>query len=187
MGAILAASLIGQLEFKNNAWKQVHVLPISLATIFFSKLLVVLVMMAQFFILFNIGIYLSAILPVLLWPGLAYPPAPIPYARFLGQDLLFFVDCLPIIAGQYLISLRFRHFLVPVGVGFMVWVGALASLSWKFGFAVPYTYPMLTYLKDNGGGKAVIPPVNFHLWAAGYFLLFLFAGFILFLTRREKG
>ena len=187
MGAILAASLIGQIEFKNNAWKQVHALPISLTAIFFSKFAVVLVMMAQFFVLFNIAIYLSALVPFLLVSGLSYPPTPIPYARFLGQDLLFFVDCLPIVACQYLISLRFRNFLIPVGVGFMVWVGALASLSWKFGFVVPYTYPMLTYLKDNGSGKAVIPAVNVHLWAAGYFIVFTSAGLVLFLTKREKG
>lgn len=187
MGAILAASLMAQLEFKNSAWKQVHVLPLSLTTIFFSKFCVVLVMMAQFFVLFNLAIYLSALVPVLLVPGLTYPPAPLPYGRFLRQDLLYFVDSLPIVASQYLISLRFRNFLIPVGVGFMVWVGALASLSWKFGFVVPYTYPMLTYLKNSGGGKAVIPPVNLHLWAIGYFLFFTSVGFMLFVSKREKG
>ena len=36
---------------------------------------------------------------------------------FLKEDALYFIDCLPIVALQYLISLRFKNFLVPVGAG----------------------------------------------------------------------
>ena len=74
--------------------------------------------------------------------------------------MLYFIDCLPIVAAQFLISLRFKNFLVPVGVGFLAWVGALASLPWKFGYLIPYTYCMLNYVKDHPGGKAVIPSVD---------------------------
>ncbi|HEY1769909.1 MAG TPA: ABC transporter permease [Chthoniobacterales bacterium] len=187
MGAILASSLVAQLEFKNNAWKQVHALPLSLPTIFFAKLAVILIMMAQFFVLFNLAVYGSALIPFLVVSGVPFPQDPIPYSRFLIQDLLFYIDCLPIVAAQYLISLQFRNFLVPVGVGFMAWVGALASLSWRFGFIIPYSYPILEYLKTSGSHKAVIPTENFHIWAAGYFILFTVAGLALFATKKEKG
>src|SRR5450432_3168395 len=66
---ILAASLITQIEYKNNTWKQLHSLPLSFTTIFFSKLAVIIVMVLQFFIWFNIGIYLSALIPYLLVSG----------------------------------------------------------------------------------------------------------------------
>jgi lantibiotic transport system permease protein len=187
MGAILATSLITQIEYKNNAWKQVHALPLSLTTIFFSKLAVILAMMVQFFVLFNLGIYLSAALPYLLVGTVPYPDRAIPYLHFLKENLLYFVDCLPIVALQYLISLRFKNFLVPIGVGFLAWVGALASLSWKFGFVIPYTYCMLNYLKDDPTGKAVIPSVDIHSLAIGYFLLFTVLGYCLFVTKTEKG
>ncbi len=187
MGAILATSLITQLEFKNNAWKQVHALPISLATIYFSKLAVVILMMAEFFVLFNIAIYLSAIVPYALVSGVPYPTTPIPYWEFLNEDLLYFVDCLPIVAAQYMISLRFKNFLVPIGVGFLAWVGALASLPWKFGFVIPYSYCILNYLKDDTRGKAAIPIVDIHVMAIGYFFLFTAIGFCLFVTKKAKG
>jgi lantibiotic transport system permease protein len=187
MAAILATSLITQIEFKNNAWKQVHALPIGLATIFFSKLAVVLLMMVQFLIMFTIAIYLSALVPYLLVSGVPYPKHAIPYLHFLREALLYFVDSLPIVAAQYLISLRFKNFLVPVGVGFVAWVAALAALRWKFGFLVPYTYCMFNYLKDEPVTKAVMPTVNFHWFAAGYFILFTVMGFGLFVTKREKG
>ena len=187
MGAILATSLVTQIEFRNNAWKQVHTLPLSLATIFFSKLAVVLLMLAQFFALFNLAIYLSAVVPHLLVSGVAYPQAPIPWPAFLKDDMLYFVDCLPIVAAQYMISLRFSNFLVPVGTGFLAWVGALAALSWKFGFAIPYIYCMLNYLKDDPNGKTAMPPVDIHAMALGYFILFTIAGYWLFVTKPQKG
>ena len=187
IGAILAASLIAQIEFKNNAWKQVHALPLSRATIYFTKLSIVLVMMLQFFLLFNVAIYLSAVVPYLLASGVPYPPAPLPWVRFLREDALYFIDCLPIVAAQYLISLRYRNFLVSIGAGFLIWVGALGALPWKFGCVVPYIYPMLNYLKNNGTGKAAIPLVDIHLCSLGYFLLFTFLGLWLFVGQREKG
>src|SRR4051812_12892366 len=45
MGVILATSLITQLEFKNNTWKQLHTTPQSLTTIFITKLGVIITMM----------------------------------------------------------------------------------------------------------------------------------------------
>ena len=187
MAAILATSLITQIEFKNNAWKQVHALPIGPATIFFSKLAVVLLMLAQFLVVFNAAIYLSGVVPYLLVSGVPFPKNPIPFAHFLREDLLYFVDILPMVAAQYLISLRFKNFLVPVGAGFVAWVLALGVLRWKFGYLVPYTYCMFNYLKNEPVTKAVMPSVNFHWFAAGYFVVFTVLGFVLFVTKREKG
>src|SRR5258708_22971652 len=91
----------------------------SSATIFLSKFAVIVLMMAQFFILFNIGIYLSALVPYLLIGGLPYPSAPLPLRFFFGKNILYFVDCLPMVAAQYLLSLSFKNFVVPIGIGFL--------------------------------------------------------------------
>ena len=187
LGAILSTSLIAQIEYKNNTWKQLHTLPLTYTTIFFSKLAIILVLMLQFFVLFNIGIYLAAVVPYLLVSGTPYPAQPLPYAFFLNENLLYFVDLLPIVALQYLIALRFKNFLVPVGLGFLFWVGALAGLSWKFGYVVPYTYPMYNYLKDAEKTRAVIPDVNIHLLAAGFFIVITAMSYVLYLTKKEKG
>lgn len=187
LGAILITSLLAQMEFKNNAWKQVHTSPLSLSDIFFSKLTIGLLLLVEFVLLFNIAIYVSGVLPSLAVRGVPYPSAAIPLSRFLKQDLSFLLACLPIVTGQYLISLRFRNFLVPVGIGFMAWVGALAALPWKYGYLIPYSYTILRYLTVSGTKKAFIPAADIHLWAAGYSLLFVSAGFILFATKRQKG
>lgn len=187
LGVILSASLITQIEYKNNTWKQLHTLPLNLTTIFFSKLAVIIVMMFQFFILFNIGMYLSAVVPYLLVSGAPYPKDPFPAMFFLKENMFFFIDCLPIIALQYLISLRYKNFLVPVGIGFMFWIGALSSLSWSYGYVIPYTYCMFNYLKDGAGGKAVIPSVDIHWLAIGYFVAITIVSYVLYITKKEKG
>lgn len=187
LGVILIASLITQLEYRNNTWKQLHALPLSFTTIFFSKLAIIVVMVVSYLVLFNVGIYLSAIIPYLVVGEISYPKLQEPFRYFLQQDLYYFVDCLPIIALQYLISLRYRNFLVPVGVGFLLWVGALASLSWKYGYLVPYTYDMYTYLKSGVVNKAVMPEVNIHWMAVGYFVLFTVVSYVLYVNKKEKG
>jgi lantibiotic transport system permease protein len=187
MGAVLATSLIVQIEYRNNAWKQLHALPLGLATIYFSKLAIVVLMLVQFLVLFNLGIWLSAAVPAWLLPGVAMPAAPIPFASFLLADLRFFIGCLPIVALQYLLSLRFRNFMMPVGIGFMLWVGSLAALSSRWGVLSPYAYTMLEYLKDEPNGKLPAPMFDIHGLAMGYSVLFVALGYALFALRRQKG
>ena len=187
MGVVFATSLITQLEYKNNTWKQLHTLPLNLTTIFFSKLTVIIVMMLQFFILFNAGIYLSALIPYLLVKGVPYPNAPVPYMAFLKENALFFIDCLPIIALQYLVSLKYKNFIVPLGFGFLLWIAAIGSLSWKYSYLIPYTYTMFNYLKGQVHGRAVTPALSIHLLAIGYFVLFTIISYILYITKKEKG
>jgi hypothetical protein len=187
VGVILATSLITQLEYKNNTWKQLHTLPLNLTTVFFSKLLLLMVMVLQFFILFNIGIYLSALIPWLLVNGVPYPKAPIPFAAILKEDGFYFIDCLPIIALQYLISLQFKNFLVPVGIGFGLWIASLGALSWKFGYLIPYTYCPLNFLKAQNGGRVATPGINIHLMAVIYFTVISTVSYIMYLTKKEKG
>ncbi len=187
MAAILMTGLIGQLEFKNNGWKQVHTLPLGRSTLFFAKLAVILVLMALFLLLFDVGIYLSAIVPWLILHAFAYPQAPLPLDAFSQQTMLYFVDCLPIVAAQYLLSLHFRNFLVPIGTGFMAWVAALAALSWKFGYLVPYAYTLFDYLQGSANARVAAPLIDVHLLAAAYALAFVVGGYVLFIARRQKG
>lgn len=186
LGVILTTTLITQIEYKNNTWKQLHTLPLTFTTIFVSKLAVILVLMFCFFALFNIGIYLSALIPSLLLSRVSYPNDPIPYKYFLDQNLKYFIDCLPIVALQYLISLKYRNFLVPVGIGFLLWVGALASLTWQYGYVIPYTYSMFTYLDSGVVSKAIKPDVNVQLFATCYFVGITIISYLLYVYKIEK-
>ena len=186
MGVILATSLITQLEFKNNTWKQLHTTPQRLTTIFFAKLAVIVIMMLQFFILFNIGIYLAGTVPSIFFRNAPYPGEAIPFMAVLRANSRFFLDCLPIIGLQYFISLQFRNFLVPVGAGLAMYTASMIALSWKYGYIVPYAYCALNlnFMKNK---SAINPATNIHIWATAYFVVFSILSYIFYINKKEKG
>jgi hypothetical protein len=187
MAAILVTSLIVQIEYRNNAWKQVHTLPLGLTTIYFSKLAVVLVMMTEFILLFDVAVYVSAMLPAALLRDVSYPLAHLPFRDFAADTGRYWLASLPIVVAQYVLSLRFRNFLVAVGIGFMTWVGALAALSWKGGYILPYIYTMLDYLRDDPKTRITLPTSQLNSWAIGYTLCFTLIGYLIFVSKQQKG
>lgn len=187
MTAILAASLITQIEFRSNAWKQVHALPMTRTVLFLSKLAVIMVMLAQFLAMFVVALYLSAMLPVALVPGVAVPQGSL-FALPLVRDMaMYFLYCLPIAGAQYAIALRFGNVFVPIGIGFMAWVGALAAVSSQYAIWWPYAYTTVQYIKDTPKGIAFAAHTELPWLALLSFLLVTAAGYWAFVTKKEKG
>ncbi len=184
MGVILCTSLITQLEYRNNAWKLVHTLPQPYSVTFFSKLVVIMVMMVQFFVLFNIGIYLGALLPAIVFKEVPFPADVYPLFTFIKINAFYYVDCLPIIALQYLVSLRFKNFMVPLGIGLGLVVACTFAVSWKYGYIVPYTYTLLHFMSMGDGVKL---GANIHLLAGLYFVVITATSYILYRTKKEIG
>lgn len=187
-GIILAAGLITQIEYKNNTWKQLHATPQKFTTIFLAKFLVILVMLVEVFVLFNVGMYLSAVIPAMLFSNIPYPTATIPYIYFLKANINFFLDCLPILALQYSLSLQFRNFLVPIGTGFVLWFLGVGMLPWNHSYIFPYIHGTIDFLVSSGQyGNRKIPPINIQLLAVIYFVIFTIASYVLYVTKKEKG
>lgn len=186
IGIILAVGLITQIEYKNNAWKQVHTTPQRYPSIFFAKFLVLLVMTIEVFILFNIGVYLAAIIPSLVFSSVPMPTAAMPFAGFLYGNLNFFVECLPILALQYLISLQYKNFLVPIGIGIAIWILGIGMMSWEYSFIFPHSQIGLDFLISSGNLRRELP-VDLPLLSAAYFVVFTIASYVLYVTKKEKG
>ena len=184
MGVIMSTSLITQMEFRNNTWKQMHTVPQSFTTLFMAKLTVITVMMMQFFILFNIGVFLTAIIPALVFGDVDFPTQPYPWIFFLKENAKFMIDCLPIIALQYLLGLRFKNFLVPIGIGILIWIFSIASLNWEYSYLVPYSYGIRDFFASSQPNSTTI---NTQAWAIGYFVFFILAGYIMYIRKKEKG
>ena len=184
MGIVLAVSLITQLEFKNNTWKQLHAAPVSFANIYFSKLLVIITMLAQLFVLFNIGIYISAVIPSFFNSQIPFPYYALDVRFLLIENATYFLLCLPIVALQYMISLQFKNFLIPIGAGLAFSVGGLMAFSWEYVFTIPYSYTGLHYLH---GKSEMVPAQNILVFSAAYFALFTMMGFWLYNSKKEKG
>jgi hypothetical protein len=183
MGIVLVTSLITQLEFRNNTWKQLCTTPQSDTVIFFVKLAVILVMLLEFFVLFNFGIWISGVIPSLFFKSVSGPAESLPLGRFLAADGRFLLNCLPIVSLQYLLSLRFRNFLLPLGAGLGLYVASMVAVHWRYGYTIPYTYCAFNFYDRPASVKGI----NTDYWAAGYTVGFMVLAYIIYITRNEKG
>ncbi len=182
-GVILVTSLITQNEFRNNTWKQVHTTPQSFTTVYFAKLAVIITMLVQFFVLFNIGMYLVGVVPGMFYADIPYPVQPFPWETFLRYSAGFFICCLPIIAMQYLLSLKFQNFLLPLGAGIALFIASMIGLNWEHGYTLPYSYSGMKFISMQTG---MAPAANIKAWAIGYFIALTLVGYILYIQKKEK-
>ena len=184
---ILAASLITQIEYRNNTWKQLHASPQPLATIFLAKLVIILAMVVRLILWFELGIFLTGMIPVLLFRGVRLPPGTIPFGLFFRRDLDYFIDALPIAAIQYLLALRFRNFMVPVGVGMALWIAAIGGLSWQYNYLIPYAYVAIDYTTTIKSQVSHALPASTQTIAACVFVGFTLAAYVLYVTKNDRG
>lgn len=180
MGVMLAASLIAQVEFRNNTWKQLNVTPQKYSTIYAAKLSVLLLMTFKFFLFFNIGVIISAVIPSLVLDH-RFPDQPIPWNHILKENSYYLLSCIPIVILQYIISFRIKNFIAPLGIGLGGIVITLIALKWKYVYLSPYSYSVL-YLRDGDLATGIITT-----YAVLYFLLFTAIGYGIYVFQKIKG
>lgn len=183
MTIILFASLITQLEYKNNTWKQVHTTPQSFSMVFFTKLTAIILMVFQFFLFFNIAIIAVGYLSTLIVDGVL-PKEHLPVWIVLKSNAKIFITILPLVAVQYLISLRFKNFLVPVGIGLLMLVAALILANlWKYAYLLPAAFCVMNVIPT---AQANVPG-NYYSTAGVYFVIITVLNYLLYINRSEKG
>ena len=186
MGVIVLTALLAQIEHRNNTWKQVSVLPVSEAMLYVAKLLVAAILVAQLLLLFVAAGTLGALLPAWLFADVPMP-ADISYAAALLDAVRYFFYALPILAAQFALSLRFANVMVPVGAGFLAWVAALALLSWKYAYLLPYAQGIQHYMALQPKAKVVVDTGLLQNTSLLLFALFTLVGMSQFALRRAKG
>ena len=186
MAIMLVASLITQIEYRNNAWKQVHATPQPLTTIFTAKLAVILLLIVQLIAFFNIALYLAGILPALIFRTVDAPASPLPFEHFLKRDLAFMIDVLPIVALQYLLALRLKSFVAPLGIGMALWILSVGTVRWKYNYLIPYSYAGIDYLTIEYR-RVLILPAQLQVIAVSWFVAITGTAYVLYAWRSDRG
>jgi lantibiotic transport system permease protein len=185
MFIILTCSLITQIEYKNNSWKQVFASPQTIGEIFFSKFLTIHFMILFCFLLFNLFMILSAIIANTLNKGYSFFSHSIDWIALAKMNFKTYISILAISAIQYWLSLRFKNFIAPIGIGLAILITALVILNWEHIYKVPYAYPLLTF-QSIQGKKAHL--LQNHEWnSIGYFIFFTALAFADMKYRKERG
>jgi len=187
MFAILICSMILQIEFKNNTWKQVFASPQSLVNIFFSKYITILLMIIFLFIMFNFFMFGNAILANLIYKGYSFLDSSVPWMSLAKMNLKTFIALLGIISFQYWLSMRYKNFIVPIGIGLALLITSLIIMSWEHIYKMPYAYPILTMQSIGGGALKGKLLLNHELNSIGYFIFFTVLAFLDMKYRKERG
>jgi hypothetical protein len=195
---VFIAYSVNSIEHKADTWKSLFSLPISKLSVYAAKyfyafFLVFLCLLL--FVLFTLGFgnLLGALKPALK------------FSEYNAAGLLtkvyfkLFLSSLGILSIQFLLSLLFRDFLKPMGIGFICTItGAiLAGNGWKYAYLFPYSHPMMAIktMEDglkNRPGPGGMPQITIDLFTKEIFvslaiaIIIFVAGYVIVLKKSVK-
>lgn len=184
LGVILVTSLITQIEVKNNSWKQLHATPQSFTQVYFSKLVLIMLMLTQFFVIYIIGFYCSMMIPAVFVKGIPFPTATFPIKWIVTEMLKYYFLCLPIVLLQYAMGLLFKNFMVQLGVGIGLFIAMLIGLHWKHGYSIPYIYASYYFINRNNTNNPYLHLI--HWYSLSYTVVFLLGGYLSYVYKKDK-
>jgi lantibiotic transport system permease protein len=184
---VFIAYSVNSIEHKAETWKSLFSLPISKLSVYSAKYFYAFFLVflcLTLFVLFTLGF--GNLLGVLK-PQLKFSEYHV--ASLLTQVYFkLFLSSLGILSIQFLLSLLFRDFLKPMGIGFVCTITGviLAGNGWKYAYLFPYSHPMLAISTmeqgvRNSRGHGAIPQITIDLftreiWVSLAIALVIFIG-----------
>ena len=141
---VFIAYSVNSIEHKADTWKTLFSLPISKLSVYSAKYLYALFLLflcLALFLLLTLGCgnLLGTIKPQLKFHDYSI--------SYLLTEVYFklFLSALGILSIQFILSLLFRDFLKPMGIGFAATIAGviMASAGWQYAPWFPYAHPML--------------------------------------------
>ncbi|MGC4036656.1 MAG: ABC transporter permease [Chitinophagaceae bacterium] len=185
MFVILTCSLVTQIEYKNNTWKQVFASPQSLGNIFFSKLFIIHCVILFCYLLFNLYLLGTGVLTNLLNRDYSFFSKPVHWEMLLRMNFKSYISILGIASIQYWLSLRFKNFIASIGIGLALLITGLILMDWEQIYKVPYAFPLLTF---NAVLRQRHLLIENHEWnSIAWFIACTTLAFFDLKYRKEKG
>ena len=185
MFIVIVCTLLPQIEYRNNAWKQVFASPQTMADIFVAKFIHVQVLILLFLLSFNAFMFLISVATHFIDPSLDLLHQPLSWKAIGTFNANAYLAIAAISAIQFWVGLRFKNFLVPIAIGFALWLsGNMLLLEFNNSHAnlFPYAYPAFSIFPKYKSQLAGI-----QLSSILYAAVFLVIGYVDFRRRRIKG
>lgn len=154
---------LARLENANNGWKQYLSLPVERGKIYGAKFI-----LGCGLILLNILVLILGLVGAGKIIGVS---GAIPL-KVLLQPLATFVAAMPIMVLLYVLSLKFSHLALPLGVGIGLSLPAMVVANTKYWLIYPWTYPIMAAL---GGDFDVFSKGSMVYLISLVLLIFIFA------------
>lgn len=185
MFIMLVSTLLPQIEYRNNTWKQVLTSPQSKGRIFVTKFISIQLLIVLFVVTNKLCMFVAAVILHFKDPSLNLLNQPIQGYEILLTVINAYLAMLAICAIQFWMGLRFRNFIAPIGIGLALWFGGsilLLSLNSEFAIYFPYSYHVYASFPQF---RSQLNTVEWY--SLGYAAIFLVIGFLDFKRRRMNG
>lgn len=179
---VMICTLLPQIEYKNNAWKQVLASPQSKANVFVAKFVSINLLFLVFLVANHFFMLLLAVAAHFIKPELRLLYQPFDFFSILKTASNCYVSLLAIAAIQFWIGLRSKNFIVPIAVGLALWfTGNFMVLKSNSIYAkyFPYSFHIYAAFPEYRAQSN-----NIGLTSFGYTATFLLLGFVDFKRRR---
>lgn len=179
---VLVCTLLPQIEYRNNTWKQVLAAPQTKANVFLAKFLNVNLLVLLFLVANLVFMALVVVLTHFVHPALNLLHQPFDANKLLVRTANAYVTMLALCAFQFWLGLRFRNFIIPIAVGLFLWItGMMMALEFKSSLldVFPYSLQIFPYAAEFQSKMTQVI-----LTSVGYAILFLLLGFLDFRNRK---
>lgn len=180
---ILVSTLLPQIEYKNNTWKQVLTAPQSKLHVFAAKFINIQMLIGVFLITNMLLMLLSAVLLHFLQPSLNVLNQPVNVNSMLMARVNIYIALLAMCCIQFWLGLRFKSFIIPIAIGIACWFAGTIFVMQDMGFAAYFPYSFHAY----GNFPKYDPTSNAVGWSSLVIaLIFLILGYLDFRRKSMK-
>ncbi|MDB5196728.1 MAG: hypothetical protein JWP88_1099 [Flaviaesturariibacter sp.] len=180
---MLVCTLLAQLEYRNNTWKQLYLSPQTLLNVFISKYLIVQLSLLFVFVLTLFLMIASLFAVDLFKTDLNLRDHQFNWKRFVVFYGRMYITVLAISAFQFWLGLRFKSFIIPIVIGIALFLAATMMMEdhpWVHDDKFPYLYPLRNCFPKNLSESTTV------LWGSlAYTAIFLVLGYLDFNRRRS--
>jgi lantibiotic transport system permease protein len=184
MFIILICTLLPQIEYKNNTWKQVLTSPQSKANVFISKYINVHLLILLFLLTNKLVMFLNVLVLHFRYPALNVLSQPLNTYDLIASVTDSYIALLAILSIQFWLGLRFKNFIVPIAIGIAAWfLGTILVFQLNSGLGVYFPYSFHVY-SNMPQYKHQVAAVQ---WTSVvYAIVFLILAYVDFVKREKK-
>lgn len=178
---ILICTLLPQIEYRNNTWKQVFVSPQIKFNVFLAKFLNINLLIILFLIANILFMMLVIVVTHFSIPALNVLNQPFDATRFFVRTVNTYIIMLALCTFQFWLGLRNRNFIIPISVGLVLWITGMIMIfeDSKFVNFFPYSFQSFPFVSK------LQPKITQVAWTSVvYAIIFLLFGFLDFRKRR---
>ncbi len=174
---ILLCTLLPQIEYKNNTWKQVLASPQPKADVYLAKFFNIQLLIFVFLVANQLLMFVAGIILHFIEPSLHVLNQPINTHDAVMSKVNSYTALLALCAIQFWLGLRFKNFIIPIATGIGLWFTGTIFVMQRLDLAAYFPYSFHAY----GSFPRYNPLFNDAAWTSFvYAVLFLVIGFLEF-------